>query len=96
MFRGKFIDYKAIILKLPLSMFIKRGLNFGFNWFAIMKLQSPLALCALFVEYPVFLLQISLAPLSQFDTPHWSLRSALSRLLIHCTGGLCPKTFTLF
>ena len=61
MFRGKFIDYKAIILKLPLSMFIKRGLNFGFSWFAIMKLQSPLALCALFVEYPVFLLQISLA-----------------------------------
>ena len=61
MLRGKFIDYKAIILKLTLSVSVKRGLNFGFNWFAIMKLQSPLALCALFVEYPIFPLQISLA-----------------------------------
>ena len=61
MFRGKFIDYKAIILKLTLSVSVKRGLNFGFNWLAIMKLQSPLALCALFVEYPIFPLQISLA-----------------------------------
>ena len=61
MFRGKFIDYKAIILKLTLSVSVKRGLNFGFNWFAIMKLQSPLALCALFVQYPIFPLQISLA-----------------------------------